>query len=201
MFTKQKEIQNRGTPILAEFPKATLINIINELEKIIPPESFKEILLRNVGSENSNTTRRGSMSVTPEVTVKPVISNRTLAYQKVDGSLNNPFVLMDFTDNRWVVPESSLNLLSIFPVDGKGLRVIAVVGAMRQGKSYILNRLANSQGGFAVGGNVNSCTHGIWAWLLPRENEFDGIDTLLIDTEGMFDPKRRRSQFDQQIVK
>eukprot|EP00656_Telonema_subtile_P028445 TRINITY_DN3089_c0_g1_i2.p1 TRINITY_DN3089_c0_g1~~TRINITY_DN3089_c0_g1_i2.p1 ORF type:complete len:138 (-),score=31.50 TRINITY_DN3089_c0_g1_i2:44-457(-) len=68
--------------------------------------------------------------------------------------------------------------------------VCAVCGRARQGKSFILNKLAASAAGegFVVGPTHRPCTKGIWIWSAPLERVApDGskYHVLLIDTEGI----------------
>jgi len=68
--------------------------------------------------------------------------------------------------------------------------VCAVCGRARQGKSFILNKLAhtNAGEGFVVGPTHRPCTKGIWIWSSPLEmTAIDGskYSMLLIDTEGI----------------
>ncbi|XP_062919355.1 guanylate-binding protein 1-like [Mobula hypostoma] len=76
--------------------------------------------------------------------------------------------------------------------------VVAVVGAARTGKSYLMNCLAGDKKGFSVNSTVQSHTKGIWMWcrsLPPRPNEV----LLLLDTEGLGDPKKGDSHNDNSI--
>uniref|UniRef100_A0A671K7A4 Guanylate binding protein 1 n=1 Tax=Sinocyclocheilus anshuiensis TaxID=1608454 RepID=A0A671K7A4_9TELE len=45
--------------------------------------------------------------------------------------------------------------------------VVSVVGLYRTGKSYLMNRLAVQQPGFALGSTIESKTKGIWMWCVP----------------------------------
>ncbi|XP_072128083.1 guanylate-binding protein 1-like isoform X2 [Mobula birostris] len=67
--------------------------------------------------------------------------------------------------------------------------VVAVVGAARTGKSYLMNCLAGKKKGFSVDSDMQAHTKGIWMWCrsLPhRPNEV----LLLLDTEGLGDPEK-----------
>ena len=68
--------------------------------------------------------------------------------------------------------------------------ICAVCGRARQGKSYILNKVAASHAGegFVVGPTQRPCTKGIWIWSAPMERTLPDGSTyhmLLIDTEGI----------------
>ncbi|XP_072889558.1 guanylate-binding protein 1-like [Hemitrygon akajei] len=76
--------------------------------------------------------------------------------------------------------------------------VVAVVGAARTGKSYLMNCLAGDKNGFSVDSTVQSHTKGIWMWFrtLPqRPNEA----LLLLDTEGLGDPEKGDTANDHSI--
>ncbi|XP_072128078.1 guanylate-binding protein 1-like isoform X2 [Mobula birostris] len=67
--------------------------------------------------------------------------------------------------------------------------VVAVVGAARTGKSYLMNCLAGDKTGFSMDSTTQAHTKGIWMWFrsLPqRPNEV----LLLLDTEGLGDPEK-----------
>ncbi|XP_072889490.1 guanylate-binding protein 1-like [Hemitrygon akajei] len=76
--------------------------------------------------------------------------------------------------------------------------VVAVVGAARTGKSYLMNCLAGDKKGFSVDSSVQSHTKGIWMWgqsLPQRPNEV----LLLLDTEGLGDPDKGDTNNDNSI--
>ena len=70
-------------------------------------------------------------------------------------------------------------------------------GLFRSGKSTLINHFLKINGwsdGFKVSSSSNGCTKGFYAWSMP----FDGLDengkeihVLLVDTEGILDPKRK----------
>lgn len=63
------------------------------------------------------------------------------------------------------------------------VKVIAVAGLYRTGKSFLLNLLAEQHGAdkqFRVGHTTNACTHGIHMWLACD----DSICYILLDCEG-----------------
>ena len=63
--------------------------------------------------------------------------------------------------------------------------VCSVAGMYRTGKSFFLNRLAGSAGGFGVGETTEPCTRGVWLWHRPDLKTSDGATLLLMDTEGL----------------
>ncbi|KAK3240117.1 hypothetical protein CYMTET_50016 [Cymbomonas tetramitiformis] len=81
--------------------------------------------------------------------------------------------------------------------------VIAVCGRARQGKSFILNRIAGTAGGqgFEVGPTQRPCTKGLWMWSapIPRVTP-DGqeFNVILLDTEGI-DAYDQTRQYSTQI--
>ncbi|XP_062918531.1 guanylate-binding protein 1-like isoform X2 [Mobula hypostoma] len=67
--------------------------------------------------------------------------------------------------------------------------VVAVVGAARSGKSYLMNCLAGDKKGFSVHSTTQAHTKGIWMWcrsLPQRPKEV----LLLLDTNGLGDPEK-----------
>ena len=78
------------------------------------------------------------------------------------------------------------------------LVVVAVVGAYRTGKSFLLNQLMNKQDGFPLGATVQSKTKGIWAWLSRHPTSPERL-LLLLDTEGLDDPEKADADHDVSI--
>ncbi|XP_073426777.1 guanylate-binding protein 3-like [Dendrobates tinctorius] len=67
--------------------------------------------------------------------------------------------------------------------------VIAIVGKYRTGKSYLMNKLAGSRTGFALGSSIQSKTKGIWMWCVPHPQK-SGQTLVLLDTEGLGDVEK-----------
>ncbi|XP_073691863.1 guanylate-binding protein 1-like [Garra rufa] len=76
--------------------------------------------------------------------------------------------------------------------------VVSVVGLYRTGKSYLMNRLAGQQSGFALGNTIESKTKGIWMWCVPHPNK-EGHTLVLLDTEGLGDVDKGDSKNDSWI--
>lgn len=57
------------------------------------------------------------------------------------------------------------------------LKVVAIVGTSRAGKSYLINQLTNSltdsnREGFSVGSTIDSCTKGVWMRIVPCKDGY-----------------------------
>ncbi|XP_060551714.1 guanylate-binding protein 1-like [Ruditapes philippinarum] len=76
--------------------------------------------------------------------------------------------------------------------------VVAVVGLYRTGKSYLMNRLAESNTGFALGDTIESKTKGIWAWCKLHPTQSNTV-LLLLDTEGLGDVAKGDRSHDNKI--
>ncbi|XP_058604645.1 guanylate-binding protein 1-like [Onychostoma macrolepis] len=76
--------------------------------------------------------------------------------------------------------------------------VVSVVGLYRTGKSYLMNRLAGQQSGFALGSTIESKTKGIWMWCVPHPNK-KGHTLVLLDTEGLGDVEKGDEKHDTWI--
>ncbi|XP_050980226.1 guanylate-binding protein 1 isoform X1 [Labeo rohita] len=76
--------------------------------------------------------------------------------------------------------------------------VVSVVGLYRTGKSYIMNRLAGQQSGFALGSTIESKTKGIWMWCVPHPKK-EGHTLVLLDTEGLGDVEKGDAKHDTWI--
>nr|XP_055059162.1 guanylate-binding protein 1 [Misgurnus anguillicaudatus] len=76
--------------------------------------------------------------------------------------------------------------------------VVSVVGLYRTGKSYLMNRLAGQQSGFALGSTIESKTKGIWIWCVPHPSK-KGHTLVLLDTEGLGDVQKGDEKHDTWI--
>ncbi|XP_060762065.1 guanylate-binding protein 1 isoform X2 [Neoarius graeffei] len=76
--------------------------------------------------------------------------------------------------------------------------VVSVVGLYRTGKSYLMNRLAGRQTGFALGNTIESKTKGIWMWCVPHPIK-PGHTLMLLDTEGLGDVHKGDEKHDTWI--
>ncbi|XP_060575169.1 guanylate-binding protein 1-like isoform X2 [Ruditapes philippinarum] len=76
--------------------------------------------------------------------------------------------------------------------------IVAVVGLYRTGKSYLMNRLAESTKGFALGDTIQSKTKGIWVWCKMHPEMSDTV-LLLLDTEGLGDVEKGDTSHDNKI--
>ncbi|KAG5277942.1 hypothetical protein AALO_G00093110 [Alosa alosa] len=103
-----------------------------------------------------------------------------------------PVCLIENTDQGLQTVESSLNLLRRIQ---QPVVVVAVVGLYRTGKSYLMNRLAGQQSGFALGSTIESKTKGFWMWCVPHPYS-QGQTLVLLDTEGLGDVDKGDSKND-----
>ncbi|XP_062387476.1 guanylate-binding protein 1-like [Sardina pilchardus] len=103
-----------------------------------------------------------------------------------------PVCLIENTDQGLQTVESSLNLLRRIQ---QPVVVVAVVGLYRTGKSYLMNRLAGQQSGFALGSTIESKTKGIWMWCVPHPVKEEHT-LVLLDTEGLGDVDKVDSKND-----
>ncbi|XP_060559206.1 uncharacterized protein LOC132719451 [Ruditapes philippinarum] len=77
--------------------------------------------------------------------------------------------------------------------------VVAIAGLYRTGKSYLMNRLANSSKGFALGDTTELKTKGIWAWCKIHPTMSNTV-LLLLDTEGLGDVEKGDPSYDNKIL-
>ena len=104
----------------------------------------------------------------------------------------HPIKLIDIdeTDEQFEVTGEAMAFLASLPRDKK-IKVIAVAGPYRSGKSFLMNRMLNQMKGFEIGSTIESCTKGIWIWnqpvVIPGDDE---SITILMDTEGLHSSER-----------
>ena len=71
-------------------------------------------------------------------------------------------------------------------------------GKYRTGKSYIMNRLFNTNAGFNLGTTVQSTTKGIWIWVRPHPLH-SNQSLILLDTEGLHDVEKNDETHDMKL--
>ncbi|KAL0154028.1 hypothetical protein M9458_050687, partial [Cirrhinus mrigala] len=99
-------------------------------------------------------------------------------------TMDKPVCFIDTdSDGKLCVQQSALQILQQIQ---QPVVVVAVVGLYWTGKSYLMNRLAGKQTGFALGSTIESKTKGIWMWCVPHPTEA-GTTLVLLDTEGLGD--------------
>ncbi|XP_016409855.1 guanylate-binding protein 1-like [Sinocyclocheilus rhinocerous] len=111
-------------------------------------------------------------------------------------SMDKPECFIDTeSGGKLYVKESALQILQKIE---QPVVVVAVVGLYRTGKSYLMNRLAGKQTGFALGSTIESKTKGIWMWCVPHPTKA-GTTLVLLDTEGLGDVDKGDSKHDSNI--
>ncbi|XP_067248814.1 guanylate-binding protein 4-like isoform X1 [Chanodichthys erythropterus] len=110
--------------------------------------------------------------------------------------MDKPVCLIDTgSDGKLCVQQSALQILQQIQ---QPVVVVAVVGLYRTGKSYLMNRLAGKQTGFALGSTVESKTKGIWMWCVDHPTKA-GTTLVLLDTEGLGDVDKGDPKHDTKI--
>ncbi|RXN37828.1 guanylate-binding 1-like protein [Labeo rohita] len=121
---------------------------------------------------------------------------KSMAQDEASASLpvtmDKPVCFIDAdSDGKLCVQQSALQILQQIQ---QPVVVVAVVGLYRTGKSYLMNRLAGKQTGFALGSTIESRTKGIWMWCVPHPTEA-GTTLVLLDTVDKGDPKHDTNIF------
>eukprot|EP01052_Picozoa_sp_SAG31_P012623 SAG31_NODE_742_length_12424_cov_16.082353_14_plen_838_part_00 len=100
-----------------------------------------------------------------------------------------PVCLISQDGDQLQVHEAGLEVLR--QLGTTPVATIAVAGMYRTGKSFFLNQLCGAPVGtsFRVGHTSESCTRGIWLWVVPETTwssaDHPGTRLLLLDTEGL----------------
>ncbi|XP_030639464.1 guanylate-binding protein 1-like [Chanos chanos] len=111
------------------------------------------------------------------------------------GPMKSPMCLIKNVDGLLRTEEKALEHLRGI---SQPVVVVAVVGLYRTGKSYLMNRLAGKQTGFALGRTIESKTKGIWMWCVPHPTKTEHT-LVLLDTEGLGDVDKGDSKNDAWI--
>lgn len=90
-------------------------------------------------------------------------------------------VLLDAETGEFEIGEEAARLLA--GLDDSPVAAVSVAGDLRQGKSYILNRLASTTGGFPVSAGLRPCTHGIW--MRTKQVEADGAKRTIVSVAAL----------------
>ena len=100
------------------------------------------------------------------------------------------FIEIDEETEKFEVSPEAMAFLGSLPRDSQ-IKVIAVAGPYRTGKSFLMNRFLGQMQGFEIGATVESCTKGVWLWNqgVYEEGDDDCV-TILIDTEGLHSSQR-----------
>ncbi|XP_056398116.1 guanylate-binding protein 1-like isoform X2 [Hyla sarda] len=112
---------------------------------------------------------------------------RTLPTMPPVISMPLPICLIENVEgNKLVVNKEAEKILLAI---SQPVVVIAIIGKYRTGKSYLMNKLAGSKTGFALGSSIQSKTKGIWMWCVPHPQN-SGQTLILLDTEGLGDVEK-----------
>ncbi|XP_052403559.1 guanylate-binding protein 1-like isoform X4 [Carassius gibelio] len=111
------------------------------------------------------------------------------------GLMSSPICLVENVNGSLSVCKDAVEFLSRI---NEPVVVVSVVGLYRTGKSYLMNRLAGQQSGFALGNTIESKTKGIWMWCVPHPKK-EGHTLVLLDTEGLGDVAKGDSKNDSWI--
>ncbi|XP_056335455.1 guanylate-binding protein 1 [Danio aesculapii] len=104
----------------------------------------------------------------------------------------SPICLVENVNGSLSICKDAIEFLSMI---NEPVVVVSVVGLYRTGKSYLMNRLAGQQTGFALGNTIESKTKGIWMWCVPHPKK-KGHTLVLLDTEGLGDVDKGDSKND-----
>ncbi|XP_062843558.1 guanylate-binding protein 1-like [Trichomycterus rosablanca] len=106
-----------------------------------------------------------------------------------------PICLVENVNGSLLVSDSAITYLRGI---SQPVVVVSIVGLYRTGKSYLMNRLAGKERGFALGSTIESKTKGIWMWCVPHPAN-PNHTLVLLDTEGLGDIDKGDSKNDAWI--
>lgn len=84
---------------------------------------------------------------------------------------SSPIPLLQFSgaERTYSISQQALDAFKTIPAEAQ-ISIVSILGKYRTGKSFILNKII-PQGSFLVGNTINSCTKGLWMYLIPK-NQF-----------------------------
>ncbi|XP_053391583.1 guanylate-binding protein 7-like [Mercenaria mercenaria] len=113
---------------------------------------------------------------------------------------HSPMILVSTVDGEMTHDQSTLDKLGEIE---KPLNIVSVVGTLRTGKSFILNKLArhdpaSDKSWFETGHTTKAVTKGIWVMCRPHPTQEDQV-LVLLDTEGIDDPDKVNIEDDKNL--
>ncbi|XP_060581771.1 guanylate-binding protein 1-like [Ruditapes philippinarum] len=111
-----------------------------------------------------------------------------------------PIVLVSTENGKTTCNETTLSRLREIE---QPLNIVSVVGTLRTGKSFLLNKLArhgavNREACFAIGHTTDPVTKGIWVMCRPHPTKENQV-LVLLDTEGIDDPDKIEVEDDKNV--
>ncbi|XP_053393760.1 guanylate-binding protein 2-like isoform X2 [Mercenaria mercenaria] len=144
-------------------------------------------------SEKKKTTEKPKiLSPKPDIPPKRITQPLSKETTMPDNQIfHSPMMLISTVDGKATCNQSTLTKLREIE---KPLNIVSVVGTLRTGKSFILNKLAShSSAGdkswFETGHTTTAVTKGIWVMCRPHPTQEDQV-LVLLDTEGIDDPDK-----------
>ncbi|KTG42895.1 hypothetical protein cypCar_00016988 [Cyprinus carpio] len=144
---------------------------------------------RSIRFMSASGSKKALSKSEPAAAPSPVTMAKPLSMDKPECFIDTE------SGGKLYVKESALQILQKIE---QPVVVVAVVGLYRTGKSYLMNRLAGKQTGFALGSTIESKTKGIWMWCVPHPTKA-GTTLVLLDTEGLGDVDKGDSKHDSNI--
>ncbi|XP_060581774.1 guanylate-binding protein 1-like [Ruditapes philippinarum] len=111
-----------------------------------------------------------------------------------------PMVLVSTENGKTTCNETTLSRLREVE---QPLNIVSVVGTLRTGKSFLLNKLArhgavNREACFEIGHTPDPVTKGIWVMCRPHPTKENQV-LVLLDTEGIDDPDKIEVEDDKNV--
>ncbi|XP_052760692.1 guanylate-binding protein 1-like isoform X1 [Mya arenaria] len=183
-----KELPSRETPVMASNENHTDLSASMDL---------KMTEIRRKNNPNKPPPMKRPDSAPPAVITEKEMPSRETYLSTTDSSVFKvPQCLVRARgENLLEVCEDVLDEIS--RIDTPCV-IVAIAGPYRTGKSYLMNRLADAQTGFAIGDTIQSTTKGIWVWCRDHPEQKDTV-LILLDTEGIGDVEKGDSNHDNRI--
>ncbi|RXN09848.1 guanylate-binding 1-like protein [Labeo rohita] len=195
VLTLPKKMKTK-TSIFSALTEGEASALATGLTKNLCQNVSPELVRKDISDQSAEVTRqRQSSNEKPKKSMAQDEASASLSDES-PVTMDKPVCFIDTdSDGKLCVQQSALQILQQIQ---QPVVVVAVVGLYRTGKSYLMNRLAGKQTGFALGSTIESRTKGIWMWCVPHPTKA-GTTLVLLDTEGLGDVDKGDPKHDTNI--
>ncbi|XP_060581783.1 guanylate-binding protein 5-like isoform X2 [Ruditapes philippinarum] len=141
----------------------------------------------------NKTDATGAAPVSPRVHIAKTNQEKATPVSPTPDNpiFHAPMVLISSVNGVTTCDQSTLSKLREIQ---QPLNIVSIVGTLRTGKSFLLNKLAtygavSKEACFEIGHTTDAVTKGIWVMCRPHPTQENQV-LVLLDTEGIDDPDK-----------